>query len=440
MVRNSIILLLVATSLSFAGRKWTSGGEKIRTFDIQFGSFDGWTGYLNSGSGAPNISNDSIVKYSGTYSLGFFRSGCGSGGVAGQGYLWKDITGITKPIYIRAKVRFGGFPDPHAAFCTASVSPFIKIVSATDSLMFRIDSLGKISMSLNATQLARTTTILSVNTWYIFQASTNWATSGASNTMRIGVAGTNETLSDTTPVSNATAPTRFKFGWIDLNSTSAITLNMDDIAINDGSESYENSSPDDSGKVILSAPISDSARTGWIAGGGSTTNLWKAVVWGPATANCGQATDTTLIYDKTASATDNVFFTCQTYSTIGLTTANRIMFVQSMIMGGDSAGTSPLGATSVSSNPAQGGETGFIFGEGDAIRSVSNCNSAIGNNSGFHYEYSSPIYFPAVSLAINPVIMIGKRSATTAKVTIRQAHLLIEYKLVGTPDAQVITY
>ena len=159
---------------------------------------------------------------------------------------------------------------------------------------------------------------------------------------------------------------------------------------------------------------------------------------------CTDNTDTTGIQNAANSATDNGYFKYKSYSVMGIVSTNQILMIQAVARtGAHSAGTYS-GGIMLSSNPAQGTEVTFNYGDATNAHGPDNNDGscAAGGSSKWTQAYSNPVYLPAVTLSTQPVIRLGKRTATANKVCIDESWVMVEYSLIpviGGGD-EVITY
>lgn len=174
-------------------------------------------------------------------------------------------------------------------------------------------------------------------------------------------------------------------------------------------------------RVVCLYPASDNAINGWTAGNGGVTNLWDGVNNVPAAGVASASeTNTTNIESATNSATDNYDANCTTYTTAGMIYRDHVEAVYAFAKHGEDAATgTKSGAVQITSNPAEGAETSFTYG----------------NNGGAHgadptlwqTTYTAITSAPTVTLASAPVLRVGKRTATTRTVCVEQMGVMCLY-------------
>jgi hypothetical protein len=203
-----------------------------------------------------------------------------------------------------------------------------------------------------------------------------------------------------------------------------------DFVLNDDQGSDENSYPDPQEHVGYLMPIGENAIGGWTGGGGGVTNLFDAVNNAPPAGNSSE-TDQTNVKNAVASATDNIDFVCQPYSILGIGSGYNIHVVRAIVRHGEHTATNTkAGAVLIALNPLQPSEDGFTFG-GDAGAH----GTEIGN---WRTTFGAPQYSPTVAYETNPIVRVGKRTATTDVVCCDFVALIVSYAPVPLQSADFI--
>jgi hypothetical protein len=217
-----------------------------------------------------------------------------------------------------------------------------------------------------------------------------------------------------------TLPGSVVFGYlgnVPSDSNAAMTLNVEDVALNDSTGANENTWPGD-GAIVLLKPVSDNARTGFAGGAGGTTNLFDAVNNLPPVGVADTGTNTSQIRDATSSATDNYDANMTDYTTAGVPAGATIKVVQWAINHGTASATSvPARAGRLVSNPAEGADTTLTAPTAAAGTYPSN----------WIWSRGSPIYLPAVTLGTSPVLRVGKRTSSTRVVDVDAMGIYVEF-------------
>jgi hypothetical protein len=268
----------------------------------------------------------------------------------------------------------------------------------------RLSSTGHVEFLVAGTKQATSTGIVSLNTWTNLQISLKIDGNNSIHECKIF----GETLSYSFNEPDTQAVSYCYIGKEVADST--YDVYFDDIVANDDTGAYENGYPDINERVFYLFPIGENVINGWTGGGGGTSNLYDAVNNVPP-AGSSSETDSTNIKNVVASAIDDCDFVCQTYDNYGIGSGYTIHVVRSIVRHGEHASANTkAGAVSVVSNPEQGAEDSFDFGL-DA--------GGHGNEIGaWRTTYGTPQYNPTVIYTTNPVVRVGKRTASTDQVCV----------------------
>lgn len=206
----------------------------------------------------------------------------------------------------------------------------------------------------------------------------------------------------------------------------AVTVKVDDLAVNDDQGANEASYPGP-GKVVMLKPVADKGRTGFTGGGGVTTNLWKAVDNTPPKGEASPGTDETQIGTANANETDFYEPTLAAYTTPvaegggGIKEGDTIKLVQALARSGNSTTTTRNVGISGISNPVL---TETTRATGAVAAASDTATPPVGWGTGF----TAVSYAPVVVLGTGPVLKVRRASATTNRINADQMGLLVEYK------------
>jgi hypothetical protein len=132
------------------------------------------------------------------------------------------------------------------------------------------------------------------------------------------------------------------------------------------------------------------------------------------------ATNASQIENPTSSATDNCDFNMQSYLVAGVPAGSTIYGVRSIVAHGEEIATgTKAGSVQILSNPAQGAESAFNYGNDAGAEGTYPTTWAVAAD----VEVSGS----GVALGTQPVVRIGKRTATTRVVSVCFVGLYIDY-------------
>lgn len=368
---------------------------------------------------------DSTNFHSGTRSLRFDINSASQPNTA-----W-SFPSVSRPYHWRIWFRYDAAPN--------GASRVFIAYNGTDQVGLRLQTNGKLSLETQNVDRVTTAAALPTNTWLLIKIASNWQSTGNSPYDSLQVNG--ETLVTNTAFTT-TGPTVMNIGWTDNTITGSTFFKIwfDDIAFNDGSGSAETGAPDDSGHVVYLRPVSDNAIGGWTAGAGSTSNLWDAVNQLPPRGIVGDD-NATSIKNVVSSATDNYDANIQSYTAAGIPATAKIRLVQAVVRAGEHSATgTESGAVQLVSNPSDGGETTFSFGDdagahgNDTTQSIT-AASTLNPDLNWRTEMGSYVYLPTVVRGTQPVVRVGKRTASTNQVCVDFIGILVEYGANGSEPA-----
>ena len=171
-------------------------------------------------------------------------------------------------------------------------------------------------------------------------------------------------------------------------------------------------------KVALQRPISDKARTGWVAGGSPTEEkLWEALDNAPPEGKAaGSSTHTSQIKDANNNATDTYQANLRTYAEAGVGSSDTVNLVIAIFRVGNSSTTSRSVALKGISNP-----------EIAEITQATPTTIAGTEPTGWTTGTTAPVYAPSVTRTESPVLQIRKATATTNTISADVLGLYTEY-------------
>lgn len=216
-------------------------------------------------------------------------------------------------------------------------------------------------------------------------------------------------------------PEGVRLGW--LTSEATATIFFDDLIITDsvGSTVVGRQSEQ---VVKALVPVSDKARTGFLNGGGGTTELFKGCnVPGKGVAN-GSKTSTSQVYDATSSTTDNYEANLKSYEEAGLAEGDEVIGVQPVMSIATSATTARSMGVSLASNP----EIAEATANTPAAAAGTHPTNWISRRGTIKEK-------PSVTLATKPVLKLRKNAATTDATAADSLMALVAFIPAATPTA-----
>lgn len=243
-------------------------------------------------------------------------------------------------------------------------------------------------------QIGSASAALSNNTWYRIEV--YWKINSAStDECELRIDGVSVASTSTANIGTTNA----NFGWGTGGTGS--TTDMDDVAVNDGTGSDQNTYPGE-GQCSLLVPISDSQVGSWTGGAGGTTNLYLAVSNIPPVGTATE-TNTTQIENVDTSpdnSTDEYRANLTTYATAGIVAGDTINVLQPLVNHGEDAATgSKTGSFGLQSNPSQTYAT-FVYGDD---------SGSLGTfPSNWRTKQGNPVYSPSPTLSSSPVLAVRK--------------------------------
>lgn len=361
------------------------------------------------------------VGASGTVSSGAARSG--SYGMDVSGAVYCGPNGVTyvsgRHYYLRTFVRW-------TTFGSSSYSQVYVRNAGTDYFGIRVTTSGVVQLWRDVgagapVQIGSDGPTLAAGVWHRLDLHFMVDTATTSDYVEARVNGVTF-ASGTADLGNTLPNTLFIQG-----APGSTGAHVDDVAMNDDQGSAENSWPPD-GKIIHLFPVSDSAvGTGWQKPGGGTTGLYSSVDNTPPQGiadSTSAANAEKQIRNATSNASTNYDANCQSYEAAGISARDRIVLTRAYVLTGSSSATNTAGAVRLVSNPADASESSFAsFDNGVA--------STYPTNWG---HWPTPYtYNPSVTLGTQPVVRVGKRTATTRVALVPQMAVQVEY-VPGPPD------
>lgn len=186
------------------------------------------------------------------------RSGTASykcvGGTTATSYVWfgPPTSSPTTPTYARAWIRITAYPTGTIRISGIGTFDAIGGVAQTYATL-RMTASGNLQL-LNqpGTQIGSNSAALQLDTWHLIEHKIFNGGTGAVDTLELYLDG--ELVGSITTDSSVNANyIQFFVGWIDAPGQAA-TMYIDDVAVNDGSGSYERAYPPRNGRVIKPLP------------------------------------------------------------------------------------------------------------------------------------------------------------------------------------------
>jgi hypothetical protein len=301
-------------------------------------------------------------------------------------------TGISKTFFWRVYMRVAAAPP-----ATADVIFFEGMtVRLTTGLALQF-------IRQSGTQAGSDSSALSLDTWYRVELMCVINASAQITSAELRLDGTTVgSFSGATDTGGSA--NRFGIGVnAALASAGSTSIFWDDFQCNDATGAANNTWVGAS-NVILMLPISDNNRGAWVAGLGSTTNLFDGVNNTPPVGVAeASATNTSQIKNRSATNPTNCDLNLDTYTNAGVTgTVNAIRVCE--VDGEDPATGTKAGTCSMVSNPAIGPSASFNFGDDAGLQ---------GTYVGLWKTHQVISDAPTVTLGTAPVIRITCTSGAT---------------------------
>lgn len=190
--------------------------------------------------------------------------------------------------------------------------------------------------------------------------------------------------------------------------------------------------PIGAGGSIVLLPSSISAAGGWVEGDGAgTAGIVGAISTKPPPGVASASeTSATNMESATNSATDNIDLTMQSYTTGGIGASDTVNAVTAIVRHGEDIATGTKGGSvQITSNPAEGAETSFNYG-GDG-------GAHAGEVGVWVTGQSTLTAAPSLTFANQPVVRIGKRTATTRVVCVDFVGIYVDYTPAAAPAVTI---
>ena len=286
---------------------------------------------------------------------GGFRLDVVTASAATAGQDFPAFTGATaRDYFLRVYVRKTANPANALDLLILAQAGGSRIASA------RLNTNGTVTLIAadGTTVIGSASAALNNGQWYRveFRAQVNTATTGVTELRIDGstVTGTN--------VSNANlgtvAPGQVSVGWTITGVTSTATISFDDLAVNDGTGTQQNTWPGD-GKIVHLDPTADSAiGTGWTKDNAVGAPMFGAVDAKPplGIADTTAGDGTHQIRNATSNANSAYNPTLETYTAAGVGSADTLQCMAAVaITGAPSATSAKSGSMRILSNPVDPG-------------------------------------------------------------------------------------
>ena len=371
-----------------------------------------------TGAGTPSIVTSPVR--SGTYALQCAAS------ASAHTFIRYDFSALSaRHYYLRAYIYFAAAPSATTSIMgfTGSGSSTAPGVTTADHLNVALDTSRRPLLRAGTTVYA-TGAALATGTWHRVElrAMVN-TTASALDEIELYVNGaqvgakTNQDLTSTL----------FGARYLGVEQSSGLTIVYDDVAFNDDQGTAQNSWPGE-GNIVFLVPTADAGtRNAWLAGAGATANLFAAAdnrppagVADASMTNASQIKNATGSNPATGGAAEDYHATLTTYSAAGIGASDTVTVVQAICVHGENVGTgTKTGALKIVSNPAQGSESTFTYGD--------DAGAVAAFPDAWRTHWSASITAPSVTLGTAPVLLVGKRTSTTRVVSVALMGVYVEY-------------
>lgn len=271
-------------------------------------------------------------------------------GLSGGSFSISGALGTT--YYGRAAIYLSALP--------ASLATLLQFNFSGGAVTLSVLSDGSLRVSSAATLFTSAAGVVSAGAYSVVELAIRTA-AGASDYVEMRL-NQSSLYSDSALSITDNTVTSFAFG----SSDGTVTVDTDDVAVNDSSGANQNSWPGN-GRVVILHPVSDGGAIGadsWLAGAGGTTNLWDAVNNTPPVGVIEtSATNTSQIKCDTPSTNRTYSPVTQTYTAAGVGASDTVRVTQALVVHGEGVTTgTKAGTVGASANPADGSTTSFNFG------------------------------------------------------------------------------
>ncbi|HET7443278.1 MAG TPA: hypothetical protein VFJ57_01325 [Solirubrobacterales bacterium] len=320
---------------------------------------------------------------------------------------------LGRAYYLRAAVKFSSnAPTANLTFVKIFAASNIELVLTTGKQVDLWNNL-KLSNALEGVLKPE------ANRYYLFEMKVLVAASG-NGTLALRIySDTGATLYDSGDKSVEIGNTKVTFWEVGRFGTEETNVDVyvSHLALNDSTGEKQNSWAGFA-KVALQKPISDKARTGWVAGGSPTEEkLWEALDNVPPEGKAvGSSTHTSQIKDANNNATDTYQANLQTYAEAGVGSSDAVNLVMAIFRVGNNSTTSRSVALKGISNP-----------EITEVTQATPTTVAGTDPTGWATGVTAPVYGPSVTRTESPVLQVRKATATTNTVSADLLGLYTEY-------------
>jgi hypothetical protein len=273
---------------------------------------------------------------------------------------------------------------------------------------------------------SNSTATITTNTWYRVEVSvvTNASNLAASCTLRLdGVQ---------VATGNFATPTAVTLGYDlgdyhGLAASNALTLTVDDLALNDSTGAAQNTWAGD-GKVVLLLPASDNAKgTGWTNDAATTTNLFDAVNNAPPVGIADTTSGSGLHQIRNATSNANVNYDANltTYSAAGIGATDTInVLVPEVATAAPVTTSAKQGTYGISANPTI---SNVALGAGGTSGAFWSGTAAGTYLTGWKWSFGTTTYAPSVTVGSAPVARITQVTSSTRIAMVCAMGMYVDY-------------
>lgn len=276
---------------------------------------------------------------------------------------------------------------------------------------------------------------MGTNSWYRIELSfvTNASTQSTTGTLQLD--GTQVATGSLTAANQSGSPLVLFMGCVNALATgNAMTINLDDVAINDSTGASQTSFPG-VGSVVLLRPTADSAKgTGWTNDAAGASNFFDAVDNEPpqGIADTSASTGLHQIRNATSNANSSYDATMTTYTAAAVTGTVNVV-VPIVVTAAPVVTSAKAGTVGVVSNPAI---TNIALGAGGTSGAFWSGTTGGTYPTGWKLSFGTTTYAPSVTLGTAPVMRITQVTSSTRIAVVCFMGMYVDYTptVLSPPD------
>lgn len=265
-------------------------------------------------------------------------------------------------------------------------------------------------------QIGVATAAISANTWYCVELKVRVAAVPTSSNGLVEGRLDGEVFA-TSSATNVGLKAVKMFRCANASSTIGGSVFIDDVAVNDDQGENQNGYPGIYGKIVMCKSFHDFSRVGFVAGGGGTLELFKALQAPPKGVALASATNTSQVKDAENNATDTLVEQVNYYSEVGINPTDKILLCRAIARGANSTTTSRTLAVSGALNPE--------IAEGTA---ATGATAGATEPTGWTTVRTAYVYNPVVNMEGAVEVKVRKGTASTDSLMYDFIGLSVEYE------------